>query len=283
MTAENYRLLFYRKLTGLYEEREIERFYVIVLNEIFKIPTPKIIANDFHLNDTEQKTLQTIVERLSKFEPIQYIIGYTYFYNCKIFVDKRVLIPRPETEELVEKILKSSDINKDTKIIDIGTGSGAIAIALAKNSKAQVWAIDVSLPALEVAKINAKQNNVKVNFCCCDIFQPILAGLPEKFNIIVSNPPYVLEKQKKLMNANVLNYEPHIALFVPDDAPCLFYEAIVNFSLKYLENNGKIFVEINELMGNRVKYLFDANGFEAKVEKDFFGRDRFVVAYKKGC
>ena len=216
-----------------------------------------------------------IVARLEKEEPIQYILGDCSFYGMHFEVNEHTLIPRPETEELVRWLFE----DKYTSILDIGTGSGCIAISLAKHSSAQVSALDISEEAIKVAERNANTNKVDVSFLQADILKPLTLN---KYDVIASNPPYVLESEKEVMRSNVLKHEPHTALFVPDSNALLFYEAIAEFSKSHLNKNGKLFFEINEQKGKETKEMLQEKCFqEIEIKQDLQGKDRMVKAVWK--
>ncbi len=232
-----------------------------------------------------------IIERLNNNEPIQYILGETEFYGRRFLVNDSVLIPRPETEELVKYIIKKqknqfSVKRKQLSILDIGTGSGCIAISLAKElPNFIVSAYDISKNALETAKKNAELNKANVNFEKVDILKPPFIHslfqypLRHSFNIIVSNPPYVTKQEIYRMQKNVLDFEPHLALFVEDSEPLIFYEAIANFAFNNLTDNGLVAVEINEALGEETANVFRRKGFsEVEIIKDMHQKDRFVSA-----
>ncbi len=227
---------------------------------------------------------ENVLARLKDCEPIQYILGNTEFYGLNFEVNKHVLIPRPETEELVDFILQKEKFNSSHKILDIGTGSGCIAVSMAKNTSAKIYAVDVSAKALNVAKLNAKTNNVEVFFLQKDILQTDFLSENNnklKFDFIISNPPYVREAEKILMQKNVLAYEPDTALFVPDRNPLIFYSAIADFAKKWLTENGKIYLEINEFLSGETIDVFLKRDFKtAKIIKDLSGKNRFVVVEK---
>ena len=230
----------------------------------------KEISEDIYLRITE------IITDLKTFKPIQYIFGSTDFYNLPFHVSADVLIPRPETEELVDLIITENK-NKPLKILDIGTGSGCIAISLAKNlPKSKITASDISENALNIVHQNSKLNNIQIETIQLDILNPP-NDFNEKYDIIVSNPPYITEKEKTLMHQNVLEYEPHLALFVPNVNPLLFYKAITKFAIKHLNNNGKLYFEINEAFGNETITLLEQNNFkELFLRKDINNKDRMV-------
>jgi release factor glutamine methyltransferase len=221
-----------------------------------------------------------IIDRLLNYEPIQYILGSTFFFGSDFIVDKHVLIPRPETEELVSWILEKVDTKQPIKILDIGTGSGCIAIILAKQiAQAEVYAMDVSTAALSIAKKNAEANGVVVQFIEASILE--WQSQDMFFDIIVSNPPYVRESEKEMMSPNVLNYEPHLALFVDNNNPLLFYKAIVEMSKINLTSEGLIYFEINEYLAEETKSLFSSTFFESvQLKKDIFSKNRMLCARK---
>jgi release factor glutamine methyltransferase len=235
-----------------------------------------------------EKTINwtNIIERLNNNEPIQYILGETEFYGRRFLVNDSVLIPRPETEELVKYIVDKQknqfpETNKQFSILDIGTGSGCIAISVAKElPNFKVTAYDISKKALETAKKNAEINKVDVTFEKVDILKPsFIHSLIRTFNIIVSNPPYVTKQEIDRMQKNVLDFEPHLALFVEDSEPLIFYEAIANFAFNNLTDNGLVAVEINEALGEETANVFRRKGFsEVEIIKDIHQKDRFMSA-----
>ncbi|MFC6859414.1 peptide chain release factor N(5)-glutamine methyltransferase, partial [Zunongwangia atlantica 22II14-10F7] len=234
------------------------------------------------LSEAEIGDFEQALEKLASFEPIQYIIGETEFFSLNFKVAPGVLIPRPETEELVQWILDEVSLQQksDLKILDIGTGSGCIPISLKKHlPKAQISAIDISEEALKIAKINAEQNEVSVDF----IQQDILSAekLPQQFDIIVSNPPYVRELEKAEMQQNVLQHEPETALYVKDENPLLFYKKITKLAQEGLAKNGMLFFEINQYLGEETKAMVEDHGFNAELRKDMFGNFRMLKAQKR--
>ena len=266
------------ELKDLYSPDEISSLTRLILEKEFAVPFADILACKFnHLSDAEMQKLTEIVGKLKNSEPIQYILGESDFFGLAFYVNGSVLIPRPETEELVQWVLESAE-NKPIKILDIGTGSGCIAVTLAKKlPSAEVHAWDISEDALEVARKNAERNGVKVIFVKRDmLLEPVS---DEKFDIIVSNPPYVTEVEKTEMQENVLNFEPHLALFVPDDNALVFYEKIADFALTNLNKDGKLFFEINRAKGADIAHLLEEKGFtNIELRKDISGNERMVMA-----
>lgn len=237
------------------------------------------LCKDMDLSGNEEEKVKSILQRLEKYEPIQYIEGKKYFSGREFFVRQGVLIPRPETEELVE--LAAQACKPNAKILDIGTGSGCIAISLAKKlPEAEVHAWDISEAALEVAKQNNEQLSASVHFEQHDILTYQATG-EEAFDLIISNPPYITESEKAEMETNVLAWEPSIALFVPDNDPLLFYRRIGELALRMLTPNGKLFFEINRAYGDATKQLLCNQGYKnIHIQKDLSGNDRFVYAEK---
>lgn len=292
------------ELEKLYGSDEANALIMILLEHYFNIDKIKIaLEPDLRLSESELLTLHFAVKELLKNRPIQYIIGETEFCGMRFFVNENVLIPRPETEELVNNLAvtpnssfrpKRSGVETRAKrefsplvkkspanvsILDIGTGSGCIAISLAKLiPNSDVTAVDISEKALEVAKKNAEANGVNVHFVHDDILQPTIAELIDnQFDIIVSNPPYVCESEKAEMRANVLDHEPSSALFVPDSDPLVFYRKILEFAQKTLKPNGQIWFEINEKFGKETAELCREKGFKnVEIIKDFRGKERVV-------
>ena len=273
------------ELEKIYGSEEANAMIMILLEHYFGIDRVKIAMEpELRLSESELLTLHFAVKELLKNKPIQYIIGETEFCGMRFEVNENVLIPRPETEELVNQLVSCSvNHHPSFRIIDIGTGSGCIAISLAKLLKNSiVTAVDISEKALEIAKKNAETNGVNVNFIKDDILNPQNPELLEsKFDIIVSNPPYVCESEKSEMRANVLDYEPSTALFVSDNDPLIFYRKILEFAQKTLKPDGEVWFEINEKLGNEMKDLCLEKGFRnVEIIKDFRERDRILRASK---
>ncbi len=271
-----------KSILNNYSNQEAEQLMLIIYKEILAIERITVLAHpDTKVPNSDYKRIIEIVERLKKNEPIQYILGETEFYDLKFKLTPSVLIPRPETEELVQWI--SADISKiGSAILDIGTGSGCIAIALAKNiANSSLYAVDVSEEAIEVAKKNAVINEVDIVFLCHDILQSDYSNLPKDLSVIVSNPPYVTNKQKGEMQKNVLDYEPALALFVPDNDPLLFYRKIAEIGIKLLANNGALYFEINEIYGNELKILLEEIGYsKVMLKADINGKNRMIKALR---
>ena len=274
------------QLEPIYGSDEANALIMILLEHYFNIDRVRIaLEPELRLSESEMLTLHFAVKELLKNHPIQYVLGETEFCGLRFFVDENVLIPRPETQEIVENIVTSTRTRHATSqqlsILDIGTGSGCIAISLAKLiPNSDVTAVDVSEKALEVARKNADANGVNVHFVHDDILQPTIAELIDnQFDIIVSNPPYVCESEKSEMRANVLEHEPSSALFVPDSDPLIFYRKILEFVQKALKPDGQIWFEINEKFGKETSELCREMGFQnVEIIKDFRGKERVVRA-----
>jgi release factor glutamine methyltransferase len=276
-----------QQLQGLYLTSEIKSFFYLILEFVCKKDKYILLRDkDNQLSSNELIQIQGIVEELKKFRPIQYILGETEFYGLKFKVNENVLIPRPETEELVDRIIRHASglFPQERKspaksVLDIGTGSGCIAVALAKQIPgASVYALDISEKALEVALQNAQANGVSVSFFQQDIFEDNpFSVFRFPFSIIVSNPPYIVPSEKQQMSPNVLNYEPHQALFVPEEQPLLFYERIADLGLKHLEKNGFLFFETGSLFGKAIAEMLRKKGYQSvELLKDISGKDRMV-------
>jgi release factor glutamine methyltransferase len=280
-------LIFIKEqLRNFYPDSEIKSFCYLMMESVCGFDKHSVLRDkDKHLSQKESLRIQEIIEELKKYRPIQYILGETEFYGLKFQVNENVLIPRPETEELVERVIRDcacsdgSDLCSPS-ILDIGTGSGCIAVALAKNlPQASVYALDISENALGVARRNAAINNVNVRFFRQDIRMALSSGFPETWDVIVSNPPYVTPAEKEIMQKNVLDYEPHEALFVPQENPLLFYERIADIGLQRLAASGTLYFEINALYGAEVVEMLKAKNYrKIHLFQDISGKDRIVVA-----
>ncbi|MFT5217080.1 MAG: release factor glutamine methyltransferase [Glaciecola sp.] len=272
---------FNKTLSELYPDTEIQSFFNLLSEQILNMKRIDVSQNLYSVVSGKKydKFLKAIVG-LKKHQPIQYILGDTEFYGLVFKVSPSVLIPRPETEELVDWIIKDSKEKQNISILDIGTGSGCIAVTLAKKlPNAKLFALDVNAEALKLAIINAETNEVEVEFIEADILDWDFGDL--KFDIIVSNPPYVRELEKEAMSANVLNHEPHLALFVKDDDALLFYRTITDVANKILKPKGQLFFEINENLGEDTKQLLVDAGYEnIELKQDVFDKNRMLKAIK---
>ncbi len=303
MNIKQYRAQFIQELSLIYDIGEAESFFYLILEENHQLKRIDLALNpDFTFSNEEILIWNSILHKLKNEIPIQYILGKTSFYGLEFEVNSTVLIPRPETEELVDWIIQSwkSEVgsqklsfdsdqndNRKIKILDIGTGSGCIAISLEKNiTNAQVFAIDVSEKALATAQKNAVINEAKVNFIQKNILEVVILSevdgqLPIYFDIIVSNPPYVRELEKQEIKKNVLENEPHLALFVEDNDALVFYKKIAELAQKNLSPNGQLFFEINQYLGNEMKELLEKMGFKnIELRKDIYGNDRMIRGVK---
>ena len=267
--------LFLKEIDN-FSRREIISFAYLSIEKILGFSKSDCILNsNYILSDEDISSFEKIIVDIKKNIPIQYVLGETHFYNLKFNVNSSTLIPRPETEELVRYILS----HNFSSVLDIGTGSGCIAISIAKNSNASIDAIDNSKEALEIANSNAILNSVDVNFMFNDVFE---FSDTKKYDLIVSNPPYVLNSEKKYMHQNVIDYEPHNALFVEDSNPLIFYEKIALIASKNLNSNGLLFFEINEKFGDQIIDLLSKLNFvDIELKKDINGRDRIIKSVFK--
>lgn len=274
---------FLNRLKSEYEPEEARSFFYLLTEAYLKMQGFQVaLEPDKKLDKKQLAHFETALSGLLKYEPIQYILGKTSFCGLEFKLNPHVLIPRPETEELVHWIL--SDIEKQNsplQILDIGTGSGCIAISLAKNlPRARVTALDVSQKALETAKENAKINTVKIDFLQADILE--MPNLSPHYDLIVSNPPYVRESEKTLMQRNVLEYEPKTALYVQDSDPLLFYRKIANLAETSLKRGGGVYMEINQYLGKETEEIFKKKKYSTKLRKDIFGNLRMLKAWGSG-
>lgn len=272
-------------LKGLYHPDEIKFIGKMLLMEMAEMTPNQIYAcKDKIFPEETLETLFAAVKRISENEPIQYVIGHTYFYDLKFKVAPGVLIPRPETEELVDWILRDPSVLSihNPHILDIGTGSGCLAISLAKNlAPAKVDAWDISPVALDICNENATLNQVALHTSKMDVLQPKELPENESWHIIVSNPPYIKPDEAATMKRNVLDFEPHLALFASENNPLEFYEAISKFAFKTLENNGLLYFEINEHLGEETLEAVQKQGFKSvEIKKDINGKSRMIRAKK---
>jgi release factor glutamine methyltransferase len=273
------------QLYEIYDKREAANIADWVIEHVTgQRKIERIVYKDLPVFEQQQQTLQTITNELLQHKPVQYVLHEAWFYNMKLYVNENVLIPRPETEELVEliveKTIEDSKLQGQSTVLDIGTGSGCIAIALKKKmGNLKVFAIDISANALGVAQQNATQQNVEINYMQVDFLDKSKWEELPAFDIIVSNPPYIRKSEDRLMAPNVLKYEPHVALFVPDEDALKFYKAIADFAKMHLQLNGSVYVEINEGLAAQVITVFEqANFKKVRAKKDLQGKDRIVIA-----
>jgi len=277
--------------------KELYRSYLLQLQQIYPLSEATVITDrafetiantkrsdlikdpSKQLSNRTVQQLSTAFTALLQHKPIQYVLGEAWFYHLKFKVNEDVLIPRPETEELVELVINSrKSLITDPHILDIGTGSGCIPIAIKKNMPAAVVsAIDVSEAALKIAKENAKQHNVQIEFIQMDILDESTWQQLPQYHVIVSNPPYIPKKEKEKLAKNVRDYEPHLALFVPDKDPLLFYVKIAALGRSHLNSNGKIYLEVHEDLAKEARALFLEHYSYAEIKKDMFGRERMLI------
>ena len=293
MLLKQYKTHFFDSLRNIQDEQEIESFFFILTEYLHNLKRVDVALNpNFELSEDDVEKWNAILAELQLEKPIQYITGEAWFYGLRFEVNENTLIPRPETEELVDWILSSSITQHPTPlaILDIGTGSGCIPISLKANlPQANVSAIDVSEKALEVAKKNATSNKVEINFFQTNILEvedlsqlpSTITDYPSPYNIIVSNPPYVRNLEKEEIKKNVLDYEPHLALFVEDTDALLFYRKIAQLAMKNLSPNGLLFFEINQYLGKETVELLQNLGFiNIELKKDMYGNDRMIKCKK---
>ncbi|HCC95163.1 MAG TPA: peptide chain release factor N(5)-glutamine methyltransferase [Flavobacteriaceae bacterium] len=271
MTLIELKQLFLDKLQLLYDKEEASHIFMIYVEDKL----------NFDLSSQVEIELTTEIlsdlEQLKKGQPIQHITRKAFFYNDFFFVNENTLIPRPETEELVELIRNDYAQNQDISMIDLGTGTGCIPISLAKLfPNAKVSALDISENALKIAQLNAETLKVNINFYQNNLLEDI--QLNQKFDVIISNPPYIRNLEKEEMHQNVLNFEPHLALFVENDDALIFYERVIDFAKNHLKENGKIYCEINQYLGEETKQLFQKFYQNVIIHKDISGNDRMLSA-----
>ncbi len=278
---EAYKKLLFQ-LYELYDNREAANIADMVIEFITgQRKTDRIIHKTIPLNFQQQEQLENLTQELLQYKPVQYVLKETWFSRMKFFVNEAVLIPRPETEELINWIIQDIKSNKIkvNSILDIGTGSGCIPISLKKkNELLSVSALDISEDALKVAAKNADDLHAGINFICSDFLDENTWNEFPVYDIIVSNPPYVKQSESETMRKIVIDFEPHLALFVTDEDPLLFYKKIARFGKDHLSKEGNIFVEINECLGEEVIALFKKEKYNAELRKDMHGKDRMLKA-----
>lgn len=271
----------YQELDLLYEKNEIRSMIYSLIEHFTEFDLTKILTykDELKVSESELLKINFAIKDLKKEKPLQQIIGYTDFLDVRIDVNEHVLIPRVETEEIVQRVINENKGRKNLKIADICCGSGCIAIALKKAfPDANIYAYDISEEALKKSKENAEKNKEKINFFKENILESKEKN--QEFDIIVSNPPYVRESEKAFMRNNVLFYEPALALFVSDKEPLIFYEHLLKFSNQNLAKNGKIYMEINENLAKETELLFKNFNYQTSVFKDLRGKDRLLLAKK---
>lgn len=271
MTLVELKKLFLDKLQLLYDKEEASHIFMIYVEDKLNLD----LSSQHEIELTTE--ILSDLEQLKKGQPIQQITGKAFFYNDFFFVNENTLIPRPETEELVELIRNDYAQNQDIYMIDLGTGTGCIPISLAKLfPNAKVSALDISENALKIAQLNAETLKVNINFYQNNLLEDI--QLNQKFDVIISNPPYIRILEKEEMHQNVLNFEPHLALFVENDDALIFYERVIDFAKNHLKENGKIYCEINQYLGEETKQLFQKFYQNVIIHKDISGNDRMLSA-----
>lgn len=279
MTIKEYRSIFISALSPVYDSIEAENIFYLILEEFRKLKRVDIaLQPELSFSGDEVSNWATVLDKLKSDIPIQYVLGKAHFYGLQFDVSPDVLIPRPETEELVQWILADSEFSANKNILDIGTGSGCIAISIAKNLRdSAVSAIDVSEKAIAIAEENAANNKVSVMFINCDILKA--DRLPQTYDLIVSNPPYVRHLEKHEIKKNVLDNEPHLALFVSDEDALVFYRKIATLAFDYLSLDGSLYFEINQYLGDETVNLLRNLGFKSvELRKDIYGNDRMIRA-----
>lgn len=272
-----------RELEGLYPDGEVRMMTRMLFEGFLGWDQVRLLTSkEETVNQSDLLRFHWAVEELKRYRPIQQIIGWTEFCGCRIAVDESTLIPRPETEEIVQRTISRLSEKRPKRVLDICTGSGCIAIALAKQwAEAEVTAIDISEKALEKARENGTANGVEIDWRRMDVLSGRGLALPHPFDLIISNPPYVTESERKNMQKNVLDWEPDMALFVPDDDPLRFYKTIAREARQNLATGGMVVVEINERFGQETAQIFKEKGFETEIQNDFKGKERMIIA-KKG-
>ena len=280
-TFKDIRFYLTTELAGTYPAEEIRSLSNIIIWSVFGITRMhQVFLNERSVNNEQASKIINVCKELKTGKPIQYILGETIFYECRIKLNSSTLIPRPETEELVDIVIRENSGYKG-HIIDFGTGSGCIAIAVAsKLPGSSLTGTDISDDALMIAHENAGLNNVKINWLIDDILTPD-SGQLAKAGMIVSNPPYVRNSEKKIMNRNVVEFEPHSALFVPDYDPLVYYRGILNKAVKILDPKGRIYFEINEMLGKAMFQLLESYGYnDIKIVTDINGKERIIKGIK---
>ncbi|HEV7780458.1 MAG TPA: peptide chain release factor N(5)-glutamine methyltransferase [Chitinophagaceae bacterium] len=281
MTVQETTYYILNKLRTIHDDSEASQITDWIMEHITgSKKTERMLYKNEPLSSGEETRVKEIIERLLQQEPVQYVLNESWFCGLRFYVDNNVLIPRPETEELVEWVITNCKFPVDElKVLDIGTGSGCIAIALKRRiRRAELWACDTSVNALEIAKKNAENLGTPVNFLQLDFLNKEEREQLPSFDIIISNPPYIPVKDKEMMKPNILEHEPATALFVPDDDPLVFYKAIAEFGQIHLREKGSIFTEIHEDLGKETSGVFQQAGYTTEIKKDMQQKDRMIKA-----
>lgn len=277
MNLTDHKQNFKKELAKVYTDGELEVLFKLLIADIKKQDFNTVLVERVELNSTEESFFNDAVAELKALKPIQHILGKADFYGLQFLVNQKVLIPRPETEELVHLII-SENKNKAIDILDIGTGSGCIAISLKHQlPKANMSAVDLSLDALTIANQNAAENHTKISFFNDDALNLVATDYP-KYDVIVSNPPYIAEKEKAEMEHLVTENEPHLALFVSDSNPLIFYDKIADFALQNLKDGGTLYFEINQIFAKETRDLIESKGFTVDLIKDLNNNFRMIKA-----
>lgn len=276
---------FVSRLSGIYDKREAANITDWVMESVTALSRAKILASpEFDVSEKNRGILHNYLHQLLQHKPVQYVLNEAWFYKMRFYINEHVLIPRPETEELVSWIVEEDKIDesRSINILDIGTGSGCIAVSLKKNiPRAAVTAIDISEKALEVANKNARELNTPIHFLQIDFLNDQSSDRLHRYDVIVSNPPYIPINEKEKLARNVAAFEPPVALFVNNDTPFLFYEVIAAFSKKHLNENGKIYAEVHEDYATEVSKIFSEKNFIPEIRKDMYGKNRMIKATRK--
>lgn len=273
---------FVQKLSVIYENGEAENIWQLASEKVLNVTIKTFRIADVAISEDQEQQLYDILSALLQYKPIQYILNECWFYDIPFYVNENVLIPRPETEELAELIIKENKMKPQHTITDIGTGSGCIPVILKRNiPQANMYSCDISREALAVAQKNATKYNTEIQFLCTDFLNAESRNRLPMTDIIVSNPPYIPEADKATMHKNVLDHEPHVALFVKNDDPVIFYKAIADFGLHKLHPGGTVYTEIHEALAKPVVYVFEELGYECIIKKDMQEKDRIVKAWLK--
>jgi release factor glutamine methyltransferase len=282
MTIEDANRLLISSLTELYDEREASSISSLVMERLTGMAKSlRVLQKTGSFSIKQEELFHYYLKELVKFRPVQYVLGEAWFGSFPFFVDENVLIPRPETEELADWLIKDTySKNSGTFVLDIGTGSGCIAVYIKKKRKDfKVTGLDISIAALEIAHKNSRINEADADFILCDIRDPEQWLTMTPVDIIISNPPYIPEKQKEFLDKHVRDFEPSLALFVPNDDPILFYKIIGDFAIQKLLPGGAVFLEIHHDFSKEIMEWYEKNGFSLELKKDFSGNNRMIKAY----